>query len=74
MNNLRVWIDSEDFDIIPKTETWLKEEQGWQLNVPAYKCNRCDRDAGKRGRNVTFLIREDITTVLFGARPVRLCG
>jgi len=52
-----------DWDVIAITETWLREGQDWQLNVPGYRCYRKDR-TGKRGEGVAFLIRENITAVL----------
>ena len=53
-----------DWDIIGITETWLREGQDWQLNVPGYRYYRKDRTGGKRGGGVAFLILENSTAVL----------
>ena len=50
-------------DVVAVTETWLREGQDWQLNVPGYKCFRCDRGGMKRGGGVALLVKESITVV-----------
>ena len=38
-----------NLDVVAVTETWLKEGQDWQLNIPGYKCFRRDRGGVKKG-------------------------
>lgn len=40
VDELRAWMDTCDWDVAVVTETWLREGQGWQLNVPGYRCYR----------------------------------
>ena len=37
---------SDDVVVAAITETWLREGQDWQLNIPGYRCFR--RDRGER--------------------------
>jgi len=53
-DELRTWVDTWDWDITTTTETWLREGQDRQLNVPGYRCYRKDRTGGKRGGGVAF--------------------
>lgn len=39
---LTAWISAWDYDIMTIVETWLHEGHGWQLNVPGFRCFRCD--------------------------------
>ena len=64
--NSGVLIGTWDWDIIAITETWLREGQDWQINVPEYRCYRKDRTGDKRDGGVALLIRENITAVLRG--------
>ena len=48
-DELRAWIDTWNYDIIAISETWLQEGQDWQLNVPGFRCFRCDRGRGMKG-------------------------
>eukprot|EP00061_Rhincodon_typus_P018525 g47730.t1 len=50
--------------VTARKETWLKEGQDWQLNIPGYRCFRQDRKGNKRGGRVALLIREHIIVVL----------
>ena len=54
---------TRNLDVVAVTETWLKEGQDWQLNIPGYKCFRRDRGGTKRGGGVAVLVKEHITAV-----------
>lgn len=60
----RAWIITCDWDVVSVTETWLREMQVWQLNVPGYMCDMQDRDWSKRGRGVALLTEENVTAVV----------
>eukprot|EP00061_Rhincodon_typus_P010747 g35270.t1 len=65
-----VHIDTNDI------ETWLKDGQDWQLNIPEYRCFRRDRKRNKRAWEWGFalLIRHHITAVLREDRAEGPCS
>ena len=54
---------SEELEVVAVTESWLKEGQDWQLNVPGYKCFRRDRGGSLRGGGVALLVEDCIIAV-----------
>ena len=62
-DELRALMFVRQLDVVAVTETWLREGQDWQLNVPGYKCFRCDRGGLKRGGGVALLAKEHIAAV-----------
>jgi len=63
-DGLGAWISTWNYDVVAVTETWLKEGQDWQLNIPGFTCFRQDRGGCKRGGGVALLVKENITAVL----------
>lgn len=61
VDELRAWMDTCDWDVAVVTETWLREGQGWQLNVPGYRCYRRDRGGGERGGLLLYRFTENVT-------------
>jgi len=53
-DELRAWMGTWDWDIIAIAETWRREGQDWQLNVPRYRFYEKDRTGGKKGGEVAF--------------------
>ena len=39
-DELRALMCVRQLDVVAVTETWFREGQDWQLNVPGYKCFR----------------------------------
>ncbi len=42
MEELEAKVDSEEYDIVAVSETWLKENN-WRTGLEGYKVYRCDR-------------------------------
>ncbi|XP_069796955.1 uncharacterized protein [Narcine bancroftii] len=64
VDELKVWIDTWKYNVEAISETWLQEGCDWQMNIPGFRCFRCDRVGGTRGDGVALLVRENITAVL----------
>lgn len=58
------WMSARYNYVVVITETWLREGQDWQLNIPCFPHFRCDGDGAKRGGGFAILIRKHVAAAL----------